>query len=156
MIKCLVYIFFILLSSGIYSQDSDSVAGRWQVVVADNGVRYDYQRDSYTVDDNFRKWLTDSTDWSLEDYIEMAKSCPNCYYMFFKDGRYQEIREEEVRYEGVYSVNRKEKMINVILCYNGREYPSQYSYSFVNGRLKMNVPSMQRKDGIIVELERRE
>lgn len=156
--KYIAFTIGLFLAYSNYAQDGDSITGRWQVVVVDNGVRYDYQRDSYAIDDKFIKWVSDSTDgfWSLKDYIELASSCPNCYYVFFKDGRYQEFREEELRYEGVYSVNKREKKINVILCINGLEYPRQYSYSLLNGRLRMRVPSMQRKEGLLVELERRE
>jgi hypothetical protein len=156
--RILVFTFCLFLTGGIYGQDTDLLRGRWQIVVMDNGVRYDYKNETYSVSEGFRKWLRDSTDgfWKLEDFVGFAMSCPRCYYVFGRDGQYQEYREETLRYEGFYTINEKRKQIDVIVCYNGQEYARHYPYTLSKGRLIMTVPSMQRKSGLDLELERRD
>jgi len=155
MMKILSIISVLLLSININAQKSSLLFGQWQVVVMDNGVRYDYKTTNYTISQALsNKLKVDSNGLELEDYIEWAKSCQNCYFVFMSDSTYSEFREQEIKTEGTFSLNLKDSTINVFKKIGTNIIPVQYKYGYSGQRLILRVPSFFTKEDLLLELEK--
>jgi hypothetical protein len=151
----LLHLILLFISIQTHAQDSSNIVGRWRVVTMDNGVRYDYKSETYTVSqalkDSLHKHKT--TFSSLKDYISWANSCRECYYVFKGDSTYQEFRETQLRSVGTFWIIPKDRTIKVLVKVGNKNVPKDYKYEFSKQRLMLEVPSFFRKEGIILELE---
>ena len=150
--------FVLFFSIEAVSQTSSNIVGRWQVIVMDNGVRYDYKTDTFLVSKALKDTLEkqNSDFWNVDYYINWAGSCRECYFVFGKDGSYQEYRETDLRSNGTYVVNPADSTIQVVVYVNENRIPKKYKYLFVDQRLSLHIPSFFRKEGLYLELERRD
>lgn len=144
----------LLISTASKGQDTSRLLGRWRVVVMDNGVKYDYKTETHTVSKALKDTLEKHKGglFDLEDYINWARSCSECYFVFRRDGTYQDYRETNLRSEGTYAV--RDSTIKILLKIGGKNVPKDYKYKFSGSRLVLRMPSIFMKQGINVELER--
>lgn len=153
--RFLLLIFLFYIFHRVNGQDSSDVIGRWKVAVTDNGVRYDYKTNTYTVSkalrDSLDKWK--SSLFNLDDYITWAGSCSNCYFVFKPNGFYQELREAEVRTEGSFQVIPTSSIIKINAKVNDRTVSKKYEYRFVGRRLVLKIPSFFLKENQRIKLE---
>jgi hypothetical protein len=132
------------------------IAGKWKVVIVNNGIRYNYKTDSFVVSKKFSDSLIGRKD-SLEAislFKSFASQYSDYYFVFNKDGSYQEILNGEIRIEGTFEVDQTKKIINVLLKKAGKEKPAIYKYEFTEPNLKIFLSSYFLKDDLELTLER--
>ena len=152
----LCFVLFLSIKGGC--QTSGSIVGRWQVVVMDNGVRYDYKTDTFVVSQALKDTLDKhkSDFFDLEYYVGWAGGCRECYFVFGKDGTYQEYRETELRSKGTYRLSTADSTVRIVVHLEEKRIPKTYKYRFPGERLWLHIPSAFRKEGLAIELERRD
>ena len=140
------------------SQDLSEIAGRWRVVVMDNGVKFNYKTETYVVSQELKDTLNNRKEnfFDLDDYINWAASCGNCNFVFLADGTYQEFRETELRSEGSFSLVPKDSSMNLTIKSGDRNISKVYQYYMKGERLVLRMPSffLKEHERITVELEK--
>jgi hypothetical protein len=138
------------------AQDSSQFLGRWKVVAMNNGVYYDYKRETYLVDTALSNSLRGRSD-SVEvigDFLDWSRSCPNCFFVFGAGNKYQEYREYDLRSDGTYQLKSKDKQIEVRFMKDGVAKQANYKFSFVGKSLVLFVPSFFIPKDIELTLEK--
>ncbi len=150
--------FLIIIFQEGRSQNPSEIAGRWRVVVMDNGVKFNYKTETYTVSQKLKDTLNNRKEnfFDLDDYINWAASCSNCNFVFLEDGTYQKFRETELRSEGSFSLVSKDSSMNLTIKSGDRNTSKVYQYYMEGERLVLRMPSffLKEHERITVELEK--
>lgn len=136
-------------------QDLKSFFGKWRVVEIDNGVIYNYDKDKLIVPDSIAISLKGRQDSArvIKNFSSWASSCRNCIYEFSATGIYQELREDELRSEGSYTVDLKEQKIKANFKKDGVNKEVIYPYNWQGKYLIIFVPSFFIPYPIEIRLE---
>ena len=121
-----------------------------------NGVRYDYKKESYLVDTSLSNSLLGRSDSAkvISDFLDCSRSCPNCLYVFGAGNKYQEYREENLRSDGTYQLKSKDKQIEMSFIKDGVAKQANYKFGFVGKSLVLFVPSFFIPKDIEITLEK--
>ncbi len=149
-------ILFTIISNFSKAQDSLQILGKWKVVAVNNGVKYDYKKESYSVDKSLSNSLQGRWDSSkvIRNFLNWARSCPNCIYVFGPENIYQEYREEDLRSDGTFKLRSNTKQIEVAFLKDNVTKHANYKFNFINENLVLYVPSFFISGDIELLLER--
>ena len=151
---------FTLLLISVYgychAQDSLKIIGRWKVIGMNNGVSYNYKKDSYFVTKSLGDKLHGRTDSAkvVADFLNWASSCSNCLYVFGSGTIYQEYRDEDVRSDGTFRIKSGQNEVEVSFIKDGTPKNATYNFKFEKGELILFVPSYFIKKDLELRLEK--
>lgn len=153
MYKLLLVFTFLFFSVSLKSK---SVIGKWRVIAANNGVYYNYKTDSFSVTKQFLNSLVGRKDSAetIEMFESFANRYPNYYFIFVNDGKYQEIRNGEVRIFGTFKVNLSNQNIEATYGNEGKQHPANFRFKFEKGNLRLIVHSDFMEDDLELTLEK--
>ena len=154
--RTLILFITIFCVNSCHSQDINNIFGKWRVIVMDNGVRYDYKTGEYIISKKLKDSLSKQKDnlFTLDDYINGSKSCSDCYFLFTKEGVYQELRGDMLRTEGTFQQSLKDSTLKIVIKAKDEDISKSYKYFFTNSRLVLSVPSFWTKENYTIELEK--
>lgn len=150
LIFCFMHLFFMAKT-----QDSKHIIGKWQVSAVNDGVYYDYKTGTSTVTAKLTDSLRGKKDSAeiVEMLTSFASQYTNYYFIFTESGKYQEIRNGEIRLEGIYTITNPGK-IELKLKRGNQERFITYSFTFLKENLQLLIPGQFNKEELEITLHK--
>jgi hypothetical protein len=138
------------------AQVQHPIVGKWKVILVNNGVIVDFKNNTETVSGEFAESLKGRADSAagVAVFARMARKYNNYFFVFRKDGIYQEIMNGSIRSDiATYHLFEDEHIVYMRNASNLQDAEQSMIYNIrKDGVLELTIYFMEKK--MMLELER--